>query len=202
MAKKKQQGHYCRICGERKANERFSGKGHAVHICKACGSLPIARRNELERINRVSGIAEKLRPTKEQWDLLEKYAKSRNYPELREYAADVLEYHRRMKEARKPTIEETPYSDLEEELKEELEELLYDDIYFFIMEKEVIPEGKRLEKIKKGICEAYVRHYFLRILPDDAWEEKVKEVLSRVIADVEEEAMLDGMDMDLDKLDF
>jgi hypothetical protein len=28
-------GHYCRICGEYKANEKFSGRGHAAHICKA-----------------------------------------------------------------------------------------------------------------------------------------------------------------------
>ena len=33
---KKKQGHYCRICGQRKANEKFSGRGHAAHICKAC----------------------------------------------------------------------------------------------------------------------------------------------------------------------
>ena len=32
----KQQGHYCRICKQRKANEKFSGKGHATHVCKAC----------------------------------------------------------------------------------------------------------------------------------------------------------------------
>ena len=39
MAKKKRhQGHYCRICGEYKANERFTGKGHARHICKSCMS--------------------------------------------------------------------------------------------------------------------------------------------------------------------
>lgn len=37
--KKKQQGHYCRICGECKANEKFSGKGHAQHICKSCMSI-------------------------------------------------------------------------------------------------------------------------------------------------------------------
>jgi hypothetical protein len=33
---KKPHGHYCRICGEYKANEKFSGRGHAAHICKAC----------------------------------------------------------------------------------------------------------------------------------------------------------------------
>ena len=36
--KKKQQGHYCRICGDYKANEKFSGKGHTRHICKSCMS--------------------------------------------------------------------------------------------------------------------------------------------------------------------
>lgn len=36
--KKKQQGHYCRVCGECKANEKFSGKGHAQYICKTCMS--------------------------------------------------------------------------------------------------------------------------------------------------------------------
>ena len=29
----KKHGHYCKICGEYKANEKFSGKGHAAHIC-------------------------------------------------------------------------------------------------------------------------------------------------------------------------
>lgn len=29
-------GHYCRICGRTRANEKFSGKGHAKHICKDC----------------------------------------------------------------------------------------------------------------------------------------------------------------------
>ena len=36
MAKKKHKGHYCKICGEYKSNESFSGKGHAQHICKKC----------------------------------------------------------------------------------------------------------------------------------------------------------------------
>lgn len=35
----KKHGHYCKVCGEYKANEKFSGKGHAAHICKACAAL-------------------------------------------------------------------------------------------------------------------------------------------------------------------
>ena len=43
----KARGHYCYVCGEHKANEKFSGSGHAKHICKKCQSLPIAKRNEM-----------------------------------------------------------------------------------------------------------------------------------------------------------
>ena len=32
----KPRGHYCRICQQYTANEKFSGCGHASHICKAC----------------------------------------------------------------------------------------------------------------------------------------------------------------------
>ncbi|HCC35316.1 MAG TPA: hypothetical protein DEQ02_06650, partial [Ruminococcaceae bacterium] len=34
--KKKPHGHYCRICQQYKANEKFNGRGHAAHICKVC----------------------------------------------------------------------------------------------------------------------------------------------------------------------
>ncbi len=36
MTKKKRQGHYCWRCRSYRANEKFSGKGHAKHICKDC----------------------------------------------------------------------------------------------------------------------------------------------------------------------
>ncbi|MGL6200433.1 MAG: hypothetical protein ACRC3H_15995 [Lachnospiraceae bacterium] len=47
MAKKKKpHGHYCKVCGEHKANEKFSGKGHAAHICKSCMKLSPAQRSK------------------------------------------------------------------------------------------------------------------------------------------------------------
>ena len=48
MSKKKNRphGYYCKICGEYKANEKFSGKGHAAHICKACSRLSAAEKAE------------------------------------------------------------------------------------------------------------------------------------------------------------
>lgn len=37
--KNRPHGYYCKICGEYKANEKLSGKGHAAYICKACSRL-------------------------------------------------------------------------------------------------------------------------------------------------------------------
>ncbi|MCI8526911.1 MAG: hypothetical protein HFF17_13565 [Oscillospiraceae bacterium] len=59
MAKKKSgrpHGHYCKICGEYKANEKFSGRGHAAHICKACSRLSAAEQAEAMTINRLMNL--------------------------------------------------------------------------------------------------------------------------------------------------
>ena len=46
-------GHYCKICGEYKANEKFSGEGHAAHICKACSRLSAAEKAVAMDMNRL-----------------------------------------------------------------------------------------------------------------------------------------------------
>ena len=43
-------GHYCWVCGRVRANERFSGKGHARHICKQCARLPKERRDRVQAL--------------------------------------------------------------------------------------------------------------------------------------------------------
>ena len=91
---KKLPGHYCKICGERKANEKFSGKGHTAHICKECSALPQERKNELQLLNRLASAAMKYPRSRQDWELLEKYAKSRKYPEARKFAQSVLEVNR------------------------------------------------------------------------------------------------------------
>ena len=55
----KRQGHYCKVCDEYKAHEKFSGKGHAVHICKACAQLPPEEQAERMTLNRGSFPARK-----------------------------------------------------------------------------------------------------------------------------------------------
>lgn len=53
----KPHGHYCKVCGEHKANEKFSGKGHAAHICKACMKLAPAERSGQMTLNKIEGMA-------------------------------------------------------------------------------------------------------------------------------------------------
>ncbi len=57
-AKKKHKpgGHFCRVCGEHKANEKFSGKGHAAHICKKCAALPVAERNTRIAVRKIENM--------------------------------------------------------------------------------------------------------------------------------------------------
>lgn len=56
MAKKKLPGHFCKVCGMRKSNESFSGKGHAVHICKACAQLSPAQQAEQMTLRRLENL--------------------------------------------------------------------------------------------------------------------------------------------------
>ena len=79
-------GHYCRICGRIRPNERFSGRGHATHICKECQRKPREERDridleyELERYLHQSHISDK------NISRLASLAQHAN-PEIREMAA-------------------------------------------------------------------------------------------------------------------
>ncbi|BBN97928.1 hypothetical protein St703_06330 [Sporolactobacillus terrae] len=46
-------GHYCRICGRTRPNEKFSGKGHRNHICKDCSRRKEKKndKNEKDRLS-------------------------------------------------------------------------------------------------------------------------------------------------------
>lgn len=66
-ASMKKHGHYCKICGEYKANEKFSGKGHAAHICKACSTLPPEKKAEMLAINRLLNLPWQLSKEQKDW---------------------------------------------------------------------------------------------------------------------------------------
>jgi ribosome-binding protein aMBF1 (putative translation factor) len=39
-------GHYCRICGRLRANEKFSGKSHKNHVCRDCSRKSSKKSNK------------------------------------------------------------------------------------------------------------------------------------------------------------
>ena len=47
--------HYCWKCGQYLANEKFSGKGHARHICKKCMAEERAHRRQILKEKRERG---------------------------------------------------------------------------------------------------------------------------------------------------
>jgi len=49
-------GCYCRLCGRERANEKFSGKGHGVHICKDCWNLPPPRKERIDKEEEILGF--------------------------------------------------------------------------------------------------------------------------------------------------
>lgn len=54
--RKRLPGHYCWCCGRRRANERFSGRGHRQHLCKDCkklGKVELAYRQQERNIDRL-----------------------------------------------------------------------------------------------------------------------------------------------------
>lgn len=37
--RRKRRGHFCWVCSRMRPNEKFSGGGHAKHVCRDCGRL-------------------------------------------------------------------------------------------------------------------------------------------------------------------
>lgn len=81
-------GHYCKVCGEYKANEKFSGKGHAAHICKKCAALPADVRSAQMIENKLLSLPWRL--SKEQIKWLNNKAHDKR-PEIRELAQEQLD---------------------------------------------------------------------------------------------------------------
>ena len=83
----KKRGHYCKVCGEYKANEKFSGKGHAAHICKTCAALPSEKQVEEMTLTRLVNLPWRL--SKEQLSWLRKRTKDRR-DTVRALARDTI----------------------------------------------------------------------------------------------------------------
>lgn len=188
--KKKKQGYYCRICGARKSNEVFSGKGHAKHICKECDALPQEKKNEMQLINRIGRAGEKYPKSRQDWEILEKYARSTKYPQARELALFFLEMSgrrapNRTGKAEKTDAHEKPLlEELDGEVRLDIAAEIYEQIINYMYQKEEFPDQRQkretLDKISNvlfvGHQEVLTRNDELGRLYDQTMLEVIRDI--------------------------
>ncbi len=83
-------GHWCRICGSTKPNEKFSGKGHRNHICKDCTKKPKEERSAADQQDEIFGYLNQSNISKKNITRLEKLKSSQN-EKISELASIVSE---------------------------------------------------------------------------------------------------------------
>lgn len=87
----KPKGHYCKVCGQHKANEQFSGQGHSAHICKACARLTATEQAEAMTLTRLYNLpASRLDDSDKKW--LENRTRDKR-PEVQELATEIYRVH-------------------------------------------------------------------------------------------------------------
>jgi hypothetical protein len=95
--KKKKRGHFCWCCERIRANERFSGRGHARHLCKDCSRLgqeELAYRQDLRDLEQLVTWEGFIR--RKQRKAFERYL-SHSDPRIRKYAEELQAEDREMR---------------------------------------------------------------------------------------------------------
>lgn len=189
MAKKKQQGHYCKICGERKANEKFTGRGHAVHICKVCQSLPTEVQADMRRIGDVERVAFKYPLSRQDWELLEKYAKRFADKESGQFAQSILDDRRAQTvhdENEREECEEQSYTEFEDDTQFEIKEWLREILFDYICRHEREPDDKYRKKIIERLNRDTIEVFMVRVKQDEAFTTLWREIVQEVQTDIAE----------------
>ncbi|QNB47892.1 hypothetical protein BR63_17490 [Thermanaerosceptrum fracticalcis] len=90
-------GHYCKICGRIRADEKFSGKGHRNHVCKDCSKKPAAERDKLTAMNRMYMLYQYSNLSKNNRKMLQKYLQS-DSEEIRNVTKEILDHFHKLRE--------------------------------------------------------------------------------------------------------
>ena len=93
VKKKKYRGHFCKVCRKILPNEKFSGKGHAAHICKKCIRKSKAQKSEEISIACIYSVLSYGNLSRDNRKMLENYTHSRSEL-VRSEALTVLTFTR------------------------------------------------------------------------------------------------------------
>lgn len=172
--KKKNQGHYCHICGEYLPNEKFSGKRHAQHVCKVCLSLPQDVQADMERCNEIEKIISKYPMSRQDRELLERYALLYQDKDSGKYAQEILEMKNEIPDSCEvdsllESFEtgDMAFSELEDDIRYEVEKLLENHISDFMQDKNFIPEERHLQEITGWVLKEVYDAFLIRVIPDE-----------------------------------
>ena len=83
-------GHYCRLCGRTRPNEKFSGKGHRTHVCKDCARMPKEEKDAIEHEEEIFRYLKQSHISGKNIGRLKTLAASSN-PHIAELAAIAIE---------------------------------------------------------------------------------------------------------------
>ncbi len=86
----KSRGYLCKVCHRYRPNEKFSGKGSRIHLCKDCARRPKEERAVIEQEDEIFGFLEQSHISDKNITRLEKLCKSSD-PRISELAGIVLE---------------------------------------------------------------------------------------------------------------
>lgn len=94
---RKREIHWCWCCQRHLANERFSGRGHARHLCRECSRLPAEERNYRQAVLDIERVLSRAGKWRKELTQLDGY---REHPDerVRRFLANVLH----------PPVEEEP----------------------------------------------------------------------------------------------
>lgn len=140
--KKKHSGHYCRICGEYKANEKFSGKGHAQHICKTCMSSSSKNNCKVSDHEDTFGYEDEF------IDIISSETDIDNI--------DIMPVF----------YEDKNFKKLDKNEKAALKMLVNDIVQEYWIENRQIPFSESLSEVRKRIIRLYMENYEIRLKDD------------------------------------
>ena len=154
----------------------------------------------MRRCNEVERAAFKYPMSRQDWELLERYAMKYKDKESGQFAQEMPDMkrdnHTQDEDMEEDALfegiceEETiPFADLEEDIRYQLEELLADNINEFMIHKDYIPEGKDLKAINEWIIKEAHDAFFIQVVPDTAYNNLVDKIIRRLVKEWEEDGM-------------
>ena len=82
------------VCGKIRPNEKFSGKGHAAHICKACAKKPREKQEEEIALHKIDRLYRYESLSRNNRRMLERYSQGPN-PEISSAAREAISFFRK-----------------------------------------------------------------------------------------------------------